>query len=240
MKIRITGGSLRGRVIDSPEVAGTHPMGSREKMALFNMLVNLRGDLQGPRVLDAYAGSGALGIEALSRGAAEVVLVEKNRQAARVIQQNLANLGLTGVGKVAEQPVREFLAILEGKKPDFMLKNTQKPDFGTKTAQNPHKNDFCAKNRDFGAKFDLILADPPYDNFNLTEVAKLAQILAPGGILALSHPSEVTPEDIARLANRAAAPANGEVTPEIAGLELLKTRHYARANISIFTREKPI
>ena len=69
---------------------GTHPMGERERLALFNMIAS---ELVGARVLDAYAGSGALGVEALSRGASEVVFVEKNPAATRVIQENLQSVG---------------------------------------------------------------------------------------------------------------------------------------------------
>lgn len=74
-------------------------MGAREKNALFNMI-----DVVGKRVLDAYAGSGALGIEALSRGAGEVVFVESHRPAVVTIEHNLASLNLTAdvfPGKVA-------------------------------------------------------------------------------------------------------------------------------------------
>ena len=68
-EVRITSGSYKGRRVATPG-GKTHPMGNREKIALFNMVSEY---LPGSRVLDAYAGSGALGIEALSRGAAEVV-----------------------------------------------------------------------------------------------------------------------------------------------------------------------
>ena len=70
--IKIASGIFRGRSIKSPKSSLTHPMGAREKLALFNMIVD---DLPGSLVLDAFAGSGALGIEALSRGASEVVFV---------------------------------------------------------------------------------------------------------------------------------------------------------------------
>ena len=97
MEIRVTGGELRGRVLQSPESAATHPMGAREKLALFNMVAAV---LPGARVLDAYAGSGALGIEALSRGAAEAVFVEQNPRVAAVIRKNLEQLKLTEQGSV--------------------------------------------------------------------------------------------------------------------------------------------
>ena len=90
MDIRITPGKFKGRRITTPG-GGTHPMGERERLALFNII---SAYLPGARVLDAFAGSGALGIEALSRGAAEVVFVEKNRQAAAVIRKNLESIGV--------------------------------------------------------------------------------------------------------------------------------------------------
>lgn len=91
--IKITSGKYRGTNIESPNSKLTHPMGAREKLALFNMIA---GNLSGARVLDAYAGSGALGIEALSRGAKEVVFIEKNAKICKVIRGNLAKLRLSG------------------------------------------------------------------------------------------------------------------------------------------------
>lgn len=87
--IRVTSGKFRGRVLKSPESQHTHPMGSREKLALFNMV-----NVERATVLDAYAGSGALGIEALSRNADEVVFVENQAKAVRVIRGNLEMLDL--------------------------------------------------------------------------------------------------------------------------------------------------
>ncbi len=86
--MRVISGLFKGRALDSPRSDLTHPMGEREKNALFNML----GDLSDQAVLDAFAGSGALGIEALSRGASAVVFVEKSPKIAGTIQKNLAKL----------------------------------------------------------------------------------------------------------------------------------------------------
>ncbi len=88
--LRVLSGQYRGRILQSPQSALTHPMGAREKLALFNMV-----SVEHQRVLDAYAGSGALGIEALSRGASEVVFVENNAKIMQILQANLANLGLS-------------------------------------------------------------------------------------------------------------------------------------------------
>jgi len=87
--VRITSGIYRGRSILTPG-EGTHPMGERERLALFNKVVD---KINGGDVLDAYAGSGALGIEALSRGAASVIFIEKNPKAAKIIRDNLKILG---------------------------------------------------------------------------------------------------------------------------------------------------
>jgi 16S rRNA (guanine966-N2)-methyltransferase len=86
--MRIIAGSLGGRIIDSPRSFATHPMSDRMRGGLFNAL----GDITDLRVLDAFAGSGALGFEALSRGAAKVVALEIDTSAQRTIEQNAKNL----------------------------------------------------------------------------------------------------------------------------------------------------
>ena len=90
----ITSGEYRGETILTPG-GDTHPMGSREKIALFNMISDY---LPGAFVLDAYAGSGALGMEALSRGATFVLFMDNDPYAVKVIQENLTKFGLNGIG----------------------------------------------------------------------------------------------------------------------------------------------
>ncbi|RAV14493.1 16S rRNA (guanine(966)-N(2))-methyltransferase RsmD [Mycolicibacterium sp. GF69] len=95
---RIIAGALGGRRISVPQSrsgVGTRPTTDRVREALFNVLA-VRVDLAGAAVLDLYAGSGALGLEALSRGAAEATFVEADRRAAGVIADNIAALGVTG------------------------------------------------------------------------------------------------------------------------------------------------
>ncbi|HET6508559.1 MAG TPA: 16S rRNA (guanine(966)-N(2))-methyltransferase RsmD [Baekduia sp.] len=89
--MRIVAGHLGGRRIDAPPGTDTRPTSDRVREALFSAL----GDVGDARVLDLFAGSGALAAEALSRGAASAVLVEKDGRAARTIQGNLKALGLT-------------------------------------------------------------------------------------------------------------------------------------------------
>ena len=172
--IRITSGIFRGRMIRSPKSSLTHPMGSREKIALFNMIAEY---LSGARVLDAFAGSGALGIEALSRGASEVVFVEKNAKIALLIRDNLRGLGLESQTEVIISEVGDYSS----------------------------ENDF-----------DLIIADPPYDRFEIDEVAHLVESLRVKGLFVLSHPDS---------------------SPVIPGLKLVKTRQYAGATISIYSKD---
>ena len=87
--MQVISGKYKNLRLESPNDSRTHPMGSREKLALFNML---QPYLDGARVLDAFAGTGALGIEALSRGAGEVVFVEKSAKVAKTIKNNLTKI----------------------------------------------------------------------------------------------------------------------------------------------------
>ena len=168
--LRISAGRYRGQRITTPGDK-THPMGERERIALFNMISEY---IEGARILDAYAGSGALGIEALSRGALEVEFLEKSPTVAKTIRANLKKLGLSA--RVAVSSASDFTTN-EG--------------------------------------FDLILADPPYDEFDLSGVEYLAGFLKYGGILVLSHPDDA---------------------PDIPELKFLKTRQYAKAHLSLYSK----
>ena len=171
--IRITSGELRGRLIKSPRSNLTHPMGAREKLALFNMLTDF---LPEARVLDAFSGSGALGIEAISRGAGKAVFIEKNKKTSQVIRENIKALDLLGKTIVFAMDVKNFAA---------------------------------------DELFDIIIADPPYDNFNVEDVLYLTGFLKDGGVLALSHPGDA---------------------PVIYGLNLITSRKYAGATLSIYRK----
>lgn len=91
--MRIIAGYLGGRLFDSPDTGNTHPMGEKPRGAIFNAL----GDITGLSILDAYAGSGALGFEAISRGAKSVIAVELDKQAYKTIVDNVFKLGLEDV-----------------------------------------------------------------------------------------------------------------------------------------------
>ena len=104
--LKIIGGKHRGRALVSPEGLATRPTAARAREALFNILAhaNWRDDGLSPlvdaRVLDAFAGSGALGLEALSRGAAHVTFLDNDANAIRIVGENLAKLGETAAAKV--------------------------------------------------------------------------------------------------------------------------------------------
>lgn len=92
MSIRVIGGQYGGRKLDTPAGDRTHPMGERIRNALFN---SIGSDIEGKTILDAFAGTGAVGIEALSRGAAHATFVEKDKIAQNCIHNNLMALGIT-------------------------------------------------------------------------------------------------------------------------------------------------
>jgi 16S rRNA (guanine966-N2)-methyltransferase len=91
-RVRIIGGSLRGSKLDVPDIAVLRPTPDRVRETLFNWLMPV---IEGARCLDLFAGTGALGIEALSRGAAHVDFVESDVQLARLLRDNLARLKQT-------------------------------------------------------------------------------------------------------------------------------------------------
>jgi 16S rRNA (guanine966-N2)-methyltransferase len=99
---RIIAGRARGRRLTTPAGSDTRPTADRAREALFSSLESLTGGWQGRRLLDLYAGSGAVGLEALSRGAAAAVLVEGNVKVAAVIRRNVADLALPGAEVVVE------------------------------------------------------------------------------------------------------------------------------------------
>ena len=141
---RIVAGVAGGRRLRVPP-SGVRPTGDRAREGLFNSLATLL-DLEGAAVLDLYAGSGALGLEALSRGASSVVFVENGPRVLPVLRANLDAVGLPG-GRVVSGSVPTIVA---GPPP---------------------------------ARFDLVLADPPYAT-PVAEVLGVLRALVAGGWLA--------------------------------------------------------
>ncbi len=103
--MRIIAGSRKGARIFAPRGLDTRPTGDRVREAAFNLI----GPVDGARVLDLFAGSGGMGLEALSRGAASATFVEADREAARTIVRNLDKLGLPG-GRVLRDDATRVLA----------------------------------------------------------------------------------------------------------------------------------
>lgn len=99
--MRIVGGEFRGRPLATPRDQAIRPTTDRTREALFNVLAHRFGDrLQGARVLDLFAGTGALGIEALSRGATQCIFIEESAQGRGLIRDNVEALGLQGRTKI--------------------------------------------------------------------------------------------------------------------------------------------
>ncbi|MFC1538390.1 16S rRNA (guanine(966)-N(2))-methyltransferase RsmD [Candidatus Latescibacterota bacterium] len=115
--MRIIAGRFRGKKIKAPKGLATRPVLARVREALFNVI----GDIEGTRVLDLYAGTGAVGIEALSRGAKSLVAVEKGYSQYRTIKENLSVMGIEAkVFRVKVNTALEKLSIA-GEKFDFVF-----------------------------------------------------------------------------------------------------------------------
>lgn len=137
--MRVVAGAARGRRLDAPPGAVTRPTPDRVREAVFNSL-NSMGVLAGCRVLDLYAGTGAMGIEALSRGAAHAVFVERDPEALAALRANLAATDLVDRAAVVASDVDAYL---------------QAPDRLAAVPGGPPVPG--------GETFDLAVVDPPYD-----------------------------------------------------------------------------
>jgi 16S rRNA (guanine966-N2)-methyltransferase len=106
MNIRIISGSLGGRKIEAPDNSRTHPMSERIRNALFN---SIGSEITGAKVLDAFAGSGAVGLEAISRGAISVTFVERDRIALKALTKNITSLGVENKCSVIRTTVGNWI-----------------------------------------------------------------------------------------------------------------------------------
>lgn len=149
--MRIISGWLGGRNFQSPHGHRTHPMSEKARGAIFGAL----GDIKGLSVLDAFAGSGALVFEAISRGASSAVAIEVDKGAHAIITQNARELGVTDRLKIT----RAF--------------------FNAWSTRNQRQI------------FDLVLADPPYDDIPYRDLKVLPGHLADNGTLVLSWPGKM-------------------------------------------------
>ena len=136
MTVRIISGERRGAHLRTPDGDATRPLRDRVREALFN---TLRGDVRDARVLDAFAGSGAVGLEALSNGAEHAVFVEPAPPAARVIHENIAKL------RYADRTL-----VLRGRSPDVLHKPLSIQPFTLLFLMPPYHSGLCQQ----------VLADP--------------------------------------------------------------------------------
>jgi 16S rRNA (guanine966-N2)-methyltransferase len=153
-----------------PPGSGTRPTSDRAREGLFSSLLSELGGLGGLRVLDLYAGSGAVGLEALSRGADRVLLVESDGRAAGVIKSNVTAIGLPGATVVVDR-VERLLAR------------------APVSAASPGPD----------ARFELVFADPPYAVAAEAISAVLTQLgqgwLAPGALVVVERATRSGPLD---------------------------------------------
>jgi 16S rRNA (guanine966-N2)-methyltransferase len=122
--MRIIAGRLRGRPLIAPKGMATRPTTDRVREALFSIL----GDVNGFAVVDCYSGTGALGIEAISRGAARAVLIETGKAACDAIRRNLEKLGIAPEVELVTSPVERCRGLLEARGPfDLVLSDPPWP-----------------------------------------------------------------------------------------------------------------
>ncbi|HSX05206.1 MAG TPA: RsmD family RNA methyltransferase [Candidatus Saccharimonadales bacterium] len=175
--MRVIAGRLGGRNFESPRTHRTHPMSDKVRGALFNAL----GDLGGLTVLDAFAGSGACSIEAVSRGAASVLAIDVDVEAVKTIATNVKALGLADIIDVRRKNISGW------------SRNSQ-----TK-------------------QFDIVLADPPYDDIRPDVLERLTVHVKPGGLFVLSWPGR-------------------EAVREFGGLEQISSKNYGDAQLVFYRR----
>lgn len=115
--MRIVGGRLKGRALKGPASDAIRPTSDRLRESLFNILVHSYGEpFAGAGVIDVFAGTGALGLEALSRGAGFALLVDQGAQACNLIRANIEALGLSASGRVLRRDARKIGAAPPGEK----------------------------------------------------------------------------------------------------------------------------
>ena len=181
--IRVIAGRFGGRRLDAPEESNTRtkPMGERIRNALFN---SISAELQHARVLDAFAGTGAVGLEALSRGASFVSFVERDKIAAKIITKNVVSLGVEDSAEIIKTSIGNWLS-------------TADPE-----------------------NYDIIFADPPYHDEQLSTVSALMGLLKPNGLMVLSHPGRGEVPNLEKL-----------------GIVVVDNRSYGNAFLTFFRRD---
>jgi 16S rRNA (guanine966-N2)-methyltransferase len=180
---RVIAGEAGGRRLAVPDGRDTRPTSDRAREGLFATVSSIVGSLAGARVLDLYAGSGAVGLEALSRGAEHVLLVEQGGRAARVIRQNIEAIGLPGAAVIADRVER---VLARGPAPAGGQDCTAPA--GGQDCTAPAGGQDCtapAGGQDCTAEgqYDVVFADPPYALAGAA-VTQVLSLLAERGWLA--------------------------------------------------------
>lgn len=165
---RVIAGEAGGRRLAVPDGRNTRPTSDRAREGLFATISSIAGPLSGLRVMDLYAGSGAVGIEALSRGAAHVLLVESAAPALRIIRANVEAVGLPGA-EVAADRVERLLA--------------RAPGSARARESAPARESARAPESAPARGYDVVFADPPYA-LPAAEVTRVLELLATHGWLA--------------------------------------------------------
>lgn len=119
-------------MFEGPDSHATHPMSERVRGALFNSL----GDISGLRVLDPFAGSGAIGFEAFSRGAAEIVMIDRDRKAQIAIVKNMKSLGLKGAIRLVKANCRAWAETYTGEAFDIVILDPPYDDIKRSTIEH--------------------------------------------------------------------------------------------------------
>lgn len=130
MNIRIISGRYGGRRIDAPDNSRTHPMSERVRNALFN---SIGAEINGADVLDAFAGTGSVGLEALSRGARHAIFIEKDRVAQKILQKNIATLDVENTTNIVNTTVSNWIDTYSGESFDIIFADPpyHDPQFST-------------------------------------------------------------------------------------------------------------
>jgi 16S rRNA (guanine966-N2)-methyltransferase len=152
--MRVIAGALKGRRLKSPTWDGLRPTSDKLRETLFNILAPR---IDGARFVDGYAGTGAVGIEALSRGARAVTFIDSDRRAETLIAENLAHCGVENGYAIIRATVERAIDQLDA------------------AAFGPYE------------LFDIVWLDPPYDEQPAAPIAAADKLIAPGGLLVLEH-----------------------------------------------------
>jgi 16S rRNA (guanine966-N2)-methyltransferase len=187
---RVIAGEAGGRRLVVPDGRDTRPTSDRAREGLFATVASIVGPLAGTRVLDLYAGSGAVGLEALSRGAEHVLLVEHGARAARVIRANIDAIGLPGAAVIADR-VERVLARGPAPAPSQASPSQAAPSQAAPSQASPSQaspsqaSPSQAAPSQAGpsqagpndARYDVVFADPPYAMAD-ADVSRMLSLLA--------------------------------------------------------------